>query len=144
MIRTHLTLPAAALTLAAALTGCSDSGKPAPDPSPTAAATTATPARTAASRLPADPVTQELAERAVCNRIAGLSGDAQFDAAQNLNYGQQAEALADPRMSRAGRDLVKAAGAAQAAPGPDTNIDLSKAQLAVLDVCGDKYGDGPW
>lgn len=139
-------LPRALITVtlfAAALTACSSQSEPTASPSHTTAApatTAAAPTATAGA-----PITDEATIRKLCDNIANLGSGFEYDAAASLAVGQQAERVADARFSLAGRDLVKAAGAASAAPGPDTNIDIARAQLAVLDVCGKLYGeDGPW
>lgn len=141
MISTRRLLPTALLV--AALAGCSHGSEPAatsPSGTATAPATTsAAPATTSPA-----PIDDEATIRKVCNTIAELGSSNEFDPDANLAAGRLAELIVDPKFSLAGRDLVKAAAAADAAPGPDTNIDIAQAQLDVLDACGDKYGDGPW
>ncbi|MDZ5443793.1 hypothetical protein U2F26_13775 [Micromonospora sp. 4G57] len=138
-------LPRALITVtlfAATLTACSSGNEPAGSPSRTTAAPAAS--TVAPSTATTEPITDETTIRKLCDNIANLGNEFKYDAAASLAVGKQAERVADPGFSLAGRDLVKAAGAASAAPGPDTNIDIAQAQLAVLDVCGKLYGDGPW
>lgn len=141
MIRTRRVVLPAALFVAA-LAGCSSGSEPT---AASANGAAATPATTAApvTTAPA-PIADDATIRHLCNTIADLGNSLNFDSDANLAAGQRAELIVDPKFSLPGRGLVKAAGAASAAPGPDTNIEIAQAQLDFLDACGDKYGDGPW
>lgn len=140
MIRARTAAVVFALLLT--LAGCFGDAEPTTSPSVASGSAGATTAPAATTTEADTPITDDATIRQVCNTIADLGN--RFDHDANLAAGQLAERIADPKFSLPGRELVKAAGAASAAPGPDTNVDIAKAQLAFLDACGDRYGDGPW
>ncbi|SCL27211.1 hypothetical protein GA0070624_3457 [Micromonospora rhizosphaerae] len=127
----------------AALAGCSSETEPIASSVNGTAATPATTSAAPVTTAPA-PIADDATIRRLCNTIADLGNSNNFDPDANLAAGQRGELIVDPKFSLPGRGLVTAAGAASAAPGPDTNIDIAQAQLDFLDACGDKYGDGPW
>ncbi|WBC13440.1 hypothetical protein O7600_20130 [Micromonospora sp. WMMA1998] len=140
MTRARIAAPMAAAALLLSLAGCSAEDQPTTaSPATSSAAAPATSASTASAAI-----SDEATIRQVCNELVALGNDFNFDPAANLAAARRAELIADPAFSRAGRELVKVASAAAAAPGPDTNLGISQTRRAFLDVCGDNYGDGPW
>ncbi|MFG1847762.1 hypothetical protein [Micromonospora carbonacea] len=137
------TLSAACIALAAAMAGCSNSG---PEAGPPAAATTAAAAApTSAAPTSEGPISDEPTIRQICNHIVDLSELGSLtNTAPNVDAGRRAERVTDPAISEAGRKLAAAAGAASAAPGPDTNLDMAEAYLDMKKACTKKYGEGPW
>ncbi|MGN9802080.1 hypothetical protein [Micromonospora sp. L32] len=122
---------AAALLLVAALAGCSSDKDPGPAAAPAASPTSASPSPT-------------VDDRAGC-RAAATAGNAfDFDPASNRAAGQLAAAASVPGIANAGQDLIAAADKVAADPGPDANLDLRGAQLAVAEACAAEFGDGPW
>ncbi|WP_432051152.1 hypothetical protein [Verrucosispora sp. NA02020] len=136
---TYRTPLAAAALVCLALAGCGGDSEPSatpPSSSPPPVATSAVPT--------AAPITDDKSIREVCNTVAELGNDNDFNPVANLAAGKLAALIADPAFARAGDALVDAAGAAVDEPGPDTNIAIARAQLDVAGACIDKYGDGPW
>lgn len=130
MTRTHL---AAALALAAAvLAGCGS------DPTPAAAPTSAPAASSAAPSATPD-------GRAACREVGGdLDPARDFDVALNQQAGRLATASSDRDIALAGQQLVDAANGALAEPGPDANLEMMEARLALAKACVEAFGDGPW
>lgn len=133
MNRTRLI--AIALAVAVALAGCGGS-KPAAAPSPTSSI--------AAAPAPS-PSPSSVDDGAACDAVVAVANEFEFNPATNQANGRLAAAASDRGIALAGQALVDAANGAIAEPGPDANLDIAEAQLAVAEACADAFGrDGPW
>ena len=122
-------------TLLVTLAACSDS-EPEAAPSPTGAATSAAPSSTT------DP------DRAACHAVSeGPDTPTWQDAIALAEVANLSAHANDAGIASAGDELAETVVRVQSGEleaGPEGNLALNKALLALADACGARFGDGPW